>query len=82
MSLAKDFPSGQSQTWDTVVFPPIDLWSAEGGKYPNIIVEILSDSTAEVDRGLKWGAPAKSRRRSNPGRGAIRSLSGTIWRIA
>jgi Uma2 family endonuclease len=28
------------------------LW-AEGGKYPNVIVEILSDSTAMVDRGLK-----------------------------
>jgi Uma2 family endonuclease len=28
------------------------VW-AEGGKYPNIIVEILSDKTAEVDRGLK-----------------------------
>lgn len=28
------------------------LW-AEGGKYPNIIVEILSDSTASIDRGLK-----------------------------
>jgi Uma2 family endonuclease len=25
----------------------------EGGKYPNIIVELLSDSTALVDRGLK-----------------------------
>lgn len=25
----------------------------EGGKYPNIIVEILSDSTASTDRGLK-----------------------------
>ncbi|MEO0408285.1 MAG: Uma2 family endonuclease, partial [Cyanobacteria bacterium P01_A01_bin.135] len=25
----------------------------EGGKYPNIIVELLSKSTAEVDRGLK-----------------------------
>jgi Uma2 family endonuclease len=126
MSLAKDFPSSQSQTWDTVVFPPSDLWSdepplesdlhlrqiilflqslehlwlnrtdfyavgnltiyfspeniksrdyrgpdffvvlgtqrrprkswvvwAEGGKYPNLIIEILSDSTATVDRGLK-----------------------------
>jgi Uma2 family endonuclease len=126
MSLAKDFPSSQSQTWDTIVFPPSDLWSdepplesdlhlrqiilflqslehlwrnrtdfyaagnltiyfspeniksrdfrgpdffvvlgaerrprkswvvwAEGGKYPNLIVEILSDSTADVDRGLK-----------------------------
>jgi Uma2 family endonuclease len=126
MSLAKDFPSSQSQTWDTIVFPPSDLWSdepplesdlhlrqiilflqslehlwrnrtdfyaagnltiyfspeniksrdfrgpdffvvlgterrprkswvvwGEGGKYPNIIVEILSDSTADVDRGLK-----------------------------
>jgi Uma2 family endonuclease len=28
------------------------LW-AEKGKYPNLIVEILSDSTAAVDRGLK-----------------------------
>jgi Uma2 family endonuclease len=28
------------------------LW-AENGKYPNVIVEILSDSTAAVDRGLK-----------------------------
>ncbi len=28
------------------------VWG-EGGKYPNIIVEILSDSTADVDRGLK-----------------------------
>lgn len=28
------------------------LW-AEGGKYPNMIVEILSDSTAAIDRGLK-----------------------------
>jgi Uma2 family endonuclease len=28
------------------------VW-AEGGKYPNIIIEILSDKTAEVDRGLK-----------------------------
>ncbi len=28
------------------------LW-AEGGKYPNLIVEILSDSTAAIDRGLK-----------------------------
>jgi Uma2 family endonuclease len=28
------------------------VWG-EGGKYPNIIIEILSDSTAEVDRGLK-----------------------------
>jgi Uma2 family endonuclease len=28
------------------------LW-AEGGKYPNIIVEILSDKTAGTDRGLK-----------------------------
>jgi Uma2 family endonuclease len=126
MSLAKDFPSSQSQTWDTIVFPPSDLWSdepplesdlhlrqiilflqslehlwrnrtdfyaagnltiyfspeniksrdfrgpdffvvlgterrprkswvvwGEGGKYPNIIIEILSDSTADVDRGLK-----------------------------
>ncbi len=126
MSLAKDFPSSQSQTWDTIVFPPSDLWSdepplesdlhlrqiilflqslehlwrnrtdfyaagnltiyfspeniksrdfrgpdffvvlgterrprkswvvwGEGGKYPNIIVEILSSSTADVDRGLK-----------------------------
>jgi Uma2 family endonuclease len=28
------------------------LW-AEQGKYPNVIVELLSDSTAAVDRGLK-----------------------------
>ena len=28
------------------------LW-AESGKYPNMIVEILSDSSANVDRGLK-----------------------------
>jgi Uma2 family endonuclease len=28
------------------------VW-AEGGKYPNLIVEILSDSTAAIDRGLK-----------------------------
>lgn len=28
------------------------LW-AEGGKYPNMIVEILSDSTAAIDKGLK-----------------------------
>ena len=28
------------------------VW-AEGGKYPNIIVEILSDKTAGTDRGLK-----------------------------
>jgi Uma2 family endonuclease len=28
------------------------VW-AEGGKYPNIIVEILSESTAAVDRGFK-----------------------------
>ncbi|MDX2229964.1 MAG: Uma2 family endonuclease [Leptolyngbyaceae cyanobacterium bins.349] len=28
------------------------VWE-EGGKYPNIIVELLSDSTAEVDRGEK-----------------------------
>lgn len=28
------------------------LW-AEQGKYPNVIVEILSDSTAAIDRGLK-----------------------------
>jgi Uma2 family endonuclease len=28
------------------------VWQ-EGGKYPNIIVELLSDSTALVDRGLK-----------------------------
>jgi Uma2 family endonuclease len=28
------------------------VW-AEGGKYPNIIVEILSDKTADTDRGLK-----------------------------
>lgn len=28
------------------------VW-AEGGRYPNLILEILSESTAEVDRGLK-----------------------------
>ena len=28
------------------------IWE-EGGRYPNIIVELLSKSTAEVDRGLK-----------------------------
>ncbi|MEO0407322.1 MAG: Uma2 family endonuclease [Cyanobacteria bacterium P01_A01_bin.135] len=28
------------------------VWE-EGGKYPNVIVELLSDSTAAVDRGLK-----------------------------
>ncbi|MEO0408378.1 MAG: Uma2 family endonuclease [Cyanobacteria bacterium P01_A01_bin.135] len=28
------------------------VWD-EGGKYPNVIVELLSDSTAKVDRGLK-----------------------------
>lgn len=28
------------------------VW-AENGKYPNLIVEILSDSTAAIDRGLK-----------------------------
>lgn len=28
------------------------IWE-EDGKYPNVIVELLSDSTAEVDRGLK-----------------------------
>jgi Uma2 family endonuclease len=28
------------------------VWQ-EGGKYPNLIVELLSDSTAKVDRGLK-----------------------------
>lgn len=28
------------------------VWEEEG-KYPNVIVEMLSDSTAEVDRGLK-----------------------------
>lgn len=28
------------------------VWE-EGGKYPNLIVELLSDSTAETDRGLK-----------------------------
>jgi len=28
------------------------LW-AENGKYPNVIVEILSESTAAIDRGLK-----------------------------
>jgi Uma2 family endonuclease len=28
------------------------VWE-EDGKYPNVIIELLSDSTAEVDRGLK-----------------------------
>jgi hypothetical protein len=28
------------------------VWQ-EDGKYPNVIVELLSDSTASVDRGLK-----------------------------
>jgi len=28
------------------------VWE-EGGKYPNVIVELLSDSTAKTDRGLK-----------------------------
>jgi len=28
------------------------VWE-EGGKYPNIIIELLSDSTAQTDRGLK-----------------------------
>lgn len=28
------------------------VWE-EGGKYPNVIIELLSDSTAAVDRGLK-----------------------------
>jgi Uma2 family endonuclease len=28
------------------------VWE-EGGKYPNLIIEILSDSTADTDRGLK-----------------------------
>jgi Uma2 family endonuclease len=28
------------------------VWE-EGGKYPNVIVELLSDSTATIDRGLK-----------------------------
>lgn len=28
------------------------VWQ-EGGKYPNIIIELLSDSTAKTDRGLK-----------------------------
>ncbi|BAU44316.1 Uma2 family endonuclease [Leptolyngbya sp. O-77] len=28
------------------------VWE-EGGKYPNVIIELLSDSTANVDRGLK-----------------------------
>ncbi|WOB44644.1 Uma2 family endonuclease [Thermoleptolyngbya oregonensis NK1-22] len=28
------------------------VWE-EGGKYPNVIIELLSDSTAHVDRGLK-----------------------------
>jgi Uma2 family endonuclease len=28
------------------------VWE-EGGKYPNLIIELLSDSTADVDRGLK-----------------------------
>ncbi|MEM9120723.1 MAG: Uma2 family endonuclease [Cyanobacteria bacterium P01_F01_bin.56] len=30
------------------------VWE-EGGKYPNVIVELLSDSTAETDRTLKKG---------------------------
>ncbi len=29
------------------------LTSKEGGKYPNVIVEILSDSTANIDRTKK-----------------------------
>jgi Uma2 family endonuclease len=35
--------------------PPRKSWVVwdEGGKYPNVIVEALSSSTAEVDRGLK-----------------------------
>ncbi|MGF1515366.1 MAG: Uma2 family endonuclease [Elainellaceae cyanobacterium] len=28
------------------------IWE-EGGKYPNVIIELLSKSTAEIDRGLK-----------------------------
>ncbi|MGB8697974.1 MAG: Uma2 family endonuclease [Thermosynechococcaceae cyanobacterium] len=28
------------------------IWE-EGGKYPNVVIELLSDSTATVDRGLK-----------------------------
>lgn len=28
------------------------VWQ-EGGKYPNVIIELLSDSTASIDRGLK-----------------------------
>ncbi|NJK62739.1 MAG: Uma2 family endonuclease [Synechococcaceae cyanobacterium SM2_3_1] len=28
------------------------VWE-EGGKYPNLIIELLSDSTANIDRGLK-----------------------------
>jgi Uma2 family endonuclease len=28
------------------------LWE-EGGKYPNVVIELLSDSTATIDRGLK-----------------------------
>lgn len=28
------------------------MWEEEG-KYPNVIIELLSDSTAETDRGLK-----------------------------
>lgn len=28
------------------------VWE-EGGKYPNLVIELLSDSTAEVDRGEK-----------------------------
>jgi Uma2 family endonuclease len=37
--------------------PPRKSWVVwdEGGKYPNVIVEALSDSTALVDRGLKKG---------------------------
>jgi Uma2 family endonuclease len=35
--------------------PPRRSWVVwdEGGKYPNVIVEVLSTSTADVDRGLK-----------------------------
>jgi Uma2 family endonuclease len=34
---------------------PRPIWVVwqEGGQYPHVIIEILSDSTAETDRGLK-----------------------------
>jgi Uma2 family endonuclease len=35
------------------------VWE-ENGKYPNVIVELLSDSTAEIDRGLKKQLYAKT----------------------